>query len=168
VLLYKHKLAKRANEMATRSSIGYLKADGSVVAIYSHWDGYPAGVGKTLQENYQAAYKIGKLVQMGDVSSLGAEIGEKQDFNDRSTQKDEWTLFYGRDRGETGVDCREFESIAAWIEGLGQEYNYLWTGKQWIVNDHEATDSIGNYVFDFLDLVVNQEVARLQAAGYDI
>jgi hypothetical protein len=154
--------------MATRSSIGYLKADGSVVAIYAHWDGYPAHNGKILQEHYQAAYKIGQLVHMGDVSSLGAEIGKKQDFNDRSTQKDEWCLFYGRDRGETGVDCREFESIAAWIEGLGQEYNYLWTGKQWIVNDHEATDEIGNYVFDDLEMKVAAEVARLKAMGYEV
>ena len=152
--------------MATRSSIGYLKADGTVTAIYSHWDGYPAGVGATLVEHYQAAYKIGKLIHMGDVSSLGAEIGEKQDFNDRSTQRDEWTLFYGRDRGETGVDCRDYASIKDWVEQGGQEYNYLWTGKQWIVNDHEATDSIGNYVFDDLEMVVHVEVDRLKKLGY--
>ena len=154
--------------MATRSSIGYLKADGSVVAIYAHWDGYPAGNGRILQEHYQAAYKIGQLVHMGDVSSLGAEIGKKQDFNDRSTQKDEWCLFYGRDRGETGVDCRNYASIKDWVEQGGQEYNYLWTGKQWIVNDHEATDSIGNYVFDDLEMVVDMELARLRAAGYEV
>jgi hypothetical protein len=152
--------------MATRSSIAYKTAEGKVVAIYSHWDGYPAGVGATLLEHYQAAYKIGKLVQMGDISSLGAEIGEKQDFDDRSTQKDEWTLFYGRDRGETGVDPREYETIADWIAGVGQEYNYLWNGKEWLVNDHEATDENGFYVFDLLEPVVEAEVRRLRALGY--
>lgn len=141
--------------MATRSSIGYLKADGSVVAIYSHWDGYPAGVGKTLQENYQAAYKIGKLVHMGDVSSLGAEIGEKQDFDDRSTHKDEWTLAYHRDRGEDLV-VSEYDDIPSWIADM-EEYAYLWNGQDWLVNDHGEGAATGYPVFDFVENKVTAE-----------
>jgi hypothetical protein len=153
--------------MATRSTIAYKKADG-IVAIYSHWDGYPAGVGKTLQENYQAAYKIGKLIQMGDVSSLGAEIGEQQDFDDRSTQRDDWTLFYTRDRGED-TPCKEFETIAEWMDHYDwSDYFYLWNGREWLVNARGETDANGFPVFDLLEVVVEAEVARLQAAGYDI
>ena len=152
--------------MATRSTIAYKTAEGKVVAIYCHWDGYPAGVGKTLQENYQAAYKIGKLIQMGDVSSLGAEIGEQQDFDDRSTQRDDWTLFYGRDRGED-TPCKEFETIQEWMEHYDwSDYYYLWNGKEWLVNSRSDTDANGFPVFDLLEVRVEAEVARLKAAGY--
>lgn len=153
--------------MATRSTIAYKTAEGKIVAIYCHWDGYPAGVGKTLQENYQAAYKIGKLIHMGDVSSLGAEIGEQQDFDDRSTQKDEWTLFYGRDRGEVDVGCKEFETIAEWMEHYDwSDYYYLWNGREWLVNARGDTDANNFPVFDLLEVKVEQEVKRLKAQGY--
>ena len=153
--------------MATRSSIGYLKADGTVTAIYAHWDGYPAGNGRILQEHYQAAYKIGKLIHLGDVSVLAPNIGNKIDFDDREAQAvNNQCLFYGRDRGESNTECRDYASIAEWVEQGGQEYNYLWTGKQWVVNDHAQQDAISNYVFDDLETKVEAEVARLKALGY--
>lgn len=36
--------------MSTRSRIGYVEKDGSVVSIYSHWDGYPGNAGQILTE----------------------------------------------------------------------------------------------------------------------
>jgi hypothetical protein len=153
--------------MATRSTIAY-KTDRGVTAIYCHWDGYPAGVGKTLQEHYQAAYKIGKLVNMGDVSSLGAEIGKQHDFDARDGE-DDWTTFYGRDRGEKNVGCKEFATIAEWLDHYGwSDYAYLWNGREWLV--HKANDYDDNDfpVFDTLEVKVEEEVARLRAAGYDV
>ena len=38
--------------MATRSRIALQLEDGSIVSVYNHWDGYPAGVGFTLVANY--------------------------------------------------------------------------------------------------------------------
>jgi hypothetical protein len=151
--------------MATRSTIAY-KTERGVTAIYCHWDGYPTGVGATLQEHYQAAYKIGKLVAHGDVSSLGAEIGKQQDFNDRSTQRDDWTLFYSRDRGED-TPCQEFETIQEWMEHYDwSDYFYLWNGKEWLVSSRGDTDSNGFPVFDLLEVKIETETARLKAAGY--
>ena len=145
--------------MATRSSIAY-KTQRGVTAIYSHWDGYPEGVGRILHENYQAAYKIGKLVQMGDVSSLGAEIGKKQDFDDRSTQKDDWTLFYGRDRGETGVDCKEFDTIQGWMDHYDwSDYYYLWNGKEWLVSKAGETDANDYPIFDRVEDILDSREA---------
>ena len=38
--------------MATRSAIGLKKIDGTIEAVYCHWDGYPAHNGKILMNHY--------------------------------------------------------------------------------------------------------------------
>ena len=147
--------------MATRSNIAMKTADGKIVSVYCHWDGYVANNGKILLENYTDAHKIEALVALGSISSLGEQIGEQQDFNDRSTQKDEWTLFYTRDRGEQ-LSIQEYEDIPSWIADM-EEYAYLWDGNDWLVNDHGATDEAGYPIFDFLDVMVPIELARMEA-----
>ena len=150
--------------MATRSNIAYRNAAGTIVSVYCHWDGYVANNGRILQEHYQDQTKIEALVALGSISSLGAELGEKQDFNDRTTQKDEWTLAYNRDRGEDLV-VSEYADIPSWIDDM-EEYAYLWNGKEWLVNDHGERDANGFPVFTRLEDAVEVEVARLKAAGY--
>jgi hypothetical protein len=152
--------------MATRSNIAYRTPEGKIRSVYAHWDGYPANNGRILQENYQDQAKIEALIALGSISSLGAELGEKQDFDDRSTQKDEWTLAYNRDRGEE-LHVSEYDDVPSWIDDM-EEYAYLWNGKEWLVNDHGAKDNNGFPVFDLLEPVVAAEVERLKAMGYDI
>ena len=132
--------------MATRSNIAYKTPEGKIRSIYCHWDGYVSNNGRILQENYQEARKIAQLIELGSLSSLGAELGNKQDFDDRSTQKDEWCLFYGRDRGETGVEPRDYNDIPSWIDDM-EEYAYLWNGHEWLVNDHGEREANGFPMF---------------------
>ena len=146
--------------MATRSNIAYKTAEGKIRSIYCHWDGYVANNGKILLENYTDQAKIEALVALGSLSSLGEELGEQQDFDDRSSQKDSWCLAYGRDRGEVDVEAREYDSIPDWIDDM-EEYAYLWNGQDWLVNDHGATAG-GFPVFDLLSTVVPIEVARME------
>jgi len=147
--------------MATRSNIAMKTADGKIVSVYCHWDGYVANNGKILLENYTDAHKIEALVALGSISSLGEQIGEQQDFDDRSTQKDDWTLFYSRDRGEQ-LSIQEYDDIPSWIADM-EEYAYLWDGNDWLVNDHGATDENGYPIFDFLEVMVPIELARMEA-----
>jgi hypothetical protein len=148
--------------MATRSTIAY-KTERGVTAIYCHWDGYPEGVGRTLHENYQAAYLIGKLVAHGDISSLGPEIGKQHSFDTRDGE-DTWTTFYTRDRGE---DCpsKEFETIQEWMDYYDwSDYYYLWNGKEWLVHTRwptslsrpNNTDENGYPIFDRVEDVLTQ------------
>ena len=146
--------------MATRSNIAMKTAEGKIVSVYCHWDGYVANNGKILLENYTDIDKIEALVALGSLSSLGTVIGEQQDFDDRSTQKDEWTLAYHRDRGEQ-LSIQEFADIPSWIDDM-EEYAYLWNGKEWLVNDHGEKDANGYPVFNFLDVMVPIEVARME------
>lgn len=148
--------------MSTRSTIAYKRADGGIVAIYSHWDGYPSYNGRILHNFYQAAYKIQKLIHLGDVSSLGAEIGEQHDFDERidaDTYADTRCTFYGRDRGEDGVDCKEFDNIQDWLDHYDwSDYAYLWNGKEWLV--HNTYTGKGEFpLFERLEDVLEREGA---------
>jgi hypothetical protein len=92
--------------MATRSLIGIKNSNphlpGEIDYIYCHWDGYLENNGKILLENYTDPFKLQKLIDTGDLSSLAPEIGEKHDFDN---PVEGVCTFYGRDRGETGVDA---------------------------------------------------------------
>ena len=146
--------------MATRSNIAYRTPEGKIRSVYCHWDGYVANNGRILEENYQDQAKIEALVALGSISSLGEQIGERQDFNDRSTCKDEWTLAYNRDRGEE-LHVSEYADIPSWIDDM-EEYAYLWNGKEWLVNDHGERDANGFPVFNLLSVLVPIEVARME------
>ena len=142
--------------MATRSTIGILNTDGSVTAVYCHWDGYPEHNGKILIENYTTEEKVRELIGLGSISSLGAKIGEQHPFSkfelkqeapdfdelmalDAQSEAAGWTTFYGRDRGETDVNTNIFPNVADFVNEFSEEYNYLFISGTWYVNDHGAT-----------------------------
>ena len=90
--------------MATRSLIGKLNSDGTVTHIYCHWDGYPSHNGFLLQEYWNTPFKVDQLLALGDLSSLGKEIGEQQDFN--GSRNTDWCMAYGRDRGQSNTGAK--------------------------------------------------------------
>ena len=114
--------------MATRSTIAIEFADGTVQQIYSHWDGYLEHNGKILQEYYTDPFKVRALIDLGSVSSLGASLGEKHDFDERydpATLADTRCTFYCRDRGED-LDVRKFADYADYRKNAQfEEYNYI-------------------------------------------
>ena len=72
---------------------------------------------------------------MGSISRLGSEIGEQQDFDDRSTHNKQWTLAYHRDRGEDLISDI-YHNVSSWIEYSESyaDYNYLWNHDAWYIN----------------------------------
>ena len=121
--------------MGTRSTIAIQNEDGTVTGIYCHWDGYLSYNGRILAENYTDEAKVRELIALGDISSLGAEIGTKHDFN-------VWpgvTNAYARDRGETDVDARTCHNWRQFVSENGQEYDYLFTpGAGWQVRTYNG------------------------------
>jgi hypothetical protein len=116
--------------MSTRSIIGVLH-NNKCKAVYCHFDGYlRGGVGQTLLLDYDAA-KADQLVALGDISSLGAEIGEKHDFDNCPTGV---TNFYGRDRGDDAA-FRTYDSAVEMVrENDYAEYIYVMHDGVWYVN----------------------------------
>lgn len=120
--------------MGTRSRIAAKNADGTFTSIYCHWDGYPAGVGATLIDHYKDEAKVRALLALGNISSLGEEIGEKRDFDDRGHRN--WTTAYGRDRGEEdqqGEVCNCLEALGKLTQESGGEYLYVFEDGNWFV-----------------------------------
>jgi hypothetical protein len=142
--------------MATRSDIIVKRTDGQWARIYCHWDGYPEGVGKTLFEHYKTQEKCEALIALGDLSSLGEEIGEKHDFNWQGKYRNNRDhpeaqrlavvcLFYGRDRGESDTEAKIFDNIhAAWPDAdTGTEFTYVFAdGKWWIGDPDESSETV--------------------------
>ena len=123
--------------MSTRSLIAAIQPDGTYLAIYCHSNGYPEYVGKLLTTHYTDPTKIAALMALGDLSSLGAEIGEQHEFG--RPQRGICTA-YGRDRAEedTGaVPSPNFDSLGKIADGCGAEWLYVFDGKTWQTSEVE-------------------------------
>ena len=122
--------------MATRSTIALEFADGTVGQVYAHWDGYIDHNGAILQEHYTDPFKLRELIDLGDLSILDINIGEKHDFNDNNYKNG--CTFYGRDRGEEGTNARYFKNFDDYkANHQYEEYEYiLRTDGKWYVSDH--------------------------------
>ena len=151
--------------MATRSSIGILNEDGTVTGIYCHWDGYVSHNGNILYQFYRDEAKVRELIGNGDLSILGRDIGEKRPFdNPHKYMSAEYEafrdlyegqcLYYGRDRGEKGVEAKTYTNVADFIDNRGEEYNYLFVSGTWFVNEHGARDSVGLPVLDMVETLL--------------
>ena len=154
--------------MATRSTIAMKTPEGKVQAIYCHWDGYPAHNGEMLRRHYKSADKVAQLIELGNLSSLGPEIGGKQDFDDRKSQNEDWCLAYGRDRGELDQDAVVYDTVGDWVENfdMGVEYYYLFDGQNWLVNAYGNKDAQGMFPqFDFVETVLDPK--QLKELGWE-
>ena len=119
--------------MATRSRIGYMKKDGSIVSCYLHFDGYPEFSGRILKEHFNSYIKAKKLISGGDISCLWTNLGFNQE-----TLPETGPLYYSS-RGEDcppRVDANVYDYLAD-----GEEYAYLFKNGEWICYDrHEYGD----------------------------
>jgi hypothetical protein len=121
--------------MGTRSRIGVMHGN-KCKSIYCHWDGYLEHNGRILQEHYDSA-KANNLVALGDMSSLGNNIeipeGVEHTFEAPAKEHD-ITVFYGRDRGETGTEFKvahNFSEFLEQAENCGADYYYVMENGQW-------------------------------------
>lgn len=127
--------------MSTRSGIGIEHDDRRITGIYCHFNGGLAGVGRILLAHYADRSKLQQLVSGGDISSLGAEIGEKHDFD---RPPDGVTNYYSRD-GDQDVDCRQFSGREQFVRHfcqIGVEFAYLLDRQeQWLVARLQSSGS---------------------------
>jgi hypothetical protein len=133
--------------MGTRSVIGVKHGD-KVKAVYCHWDGYLEHNGFILQ-NFYDSVKANHLVSLGDLSSLGAEVGEKHDFGAPADYLDvenaivsvsKQCTFYGRDRGEDNVAWKVMHSDKEMFDYFSDcEYYYVMDNGIWYVSRYKRS-----------------------------
>ena len=128
--------------MATRSTIALEFADGTVGQVYCHWDGYPENNGLLLLNYWNDQYLAECLMSLGDLSYLGKQIGERQNF-DQPTDRD-WCLAYGRDRGEKNSLAELYSSASNFISeaasDYGVDYIYLFDNGNWRCWNYEGQE----------------------------
>jgi hypothetical protein len=128
--------------MATRSTIGIRQADGTIKAIYCHWDGYPAGVGAGLSQNYNSKEQAEELIALGGFSSLMETLEETRGG------------VYMTAHYLPSDPARTFTDTTDWVQNFnaGEEYFYLWNPdtNQWTYSDGEKM---------FLGIKTESEVA---------
>jgi hypothetical protein len=144
--------------MGTRSTIALEFADGTVQSVYCHWDGYLEHNGKILLEHYSDPFKLRDLIDLGGLSSLRPNVGEKHAFSQFEVPDDQveafkaltedMCTFYARDRGEELVIDKWKDIEDYYANVYGEEYDYIlsmnWAGKaQWYVRFY-ATE--GNWI----------------------
>ena len=136
--------------MATRSAIAIKHGRNTIKSVSCHWDGYPEHNGRILQEYWFTRILINQLIEMGDISSLGATIGKKVEFdatpeyiqNDFEMAISYQCVFYNRDRGEN-TSSRTFETETEFVEHYdeaGIEYYYLFDNGVWYVRDYRDVE----------------------------
>ncbi len=121
--------------MSTNSTITMVHENGgSVTSIYVHSDGDTNSVGAILKEHYTAPEKIAALMRLGNLSSLGPELGVKHDFNKPDPAV---CNAYKRDRGERGQSAQRYETLTEFmINSCSQQYNYLFENGEWVMSKY--------------------------------
>ena len=114
--------------MSTRSRIGILLPDDSILSVYHHWDGYPEWLGVTLEEHFNTYEKASELIDGGNMSSCYSDNeydDEKQEFVKRDPRPE----YYGGDEEAPilSKNFDEFTRIDCW-----QEYSYVFVKDRWV------------------------------------
>ena len=119
--------------MGTRSTIALEFADGTVQAVYCHWDGYLEHNGQILLKHYSDPFKLRDLIDLGGFSSLEATV--------EGTATTAYTQ-----RGEE-LSIQKFKDIEDYYKNVyGEEYDYIlsknWEGKaQWYVRHYGTQEN---------------------------
>jgi len=104
--------------MATRSRIGLQLADGHILSVYHHWDGYPQWLGVTLNKKFNTRDKVAELIDGGDISCCDSD-------SDWNLNKVENHVQYYNDRGEN-TEPRLDANFDEYVKN-GEEYAYVFT-----------------------------------------
>lgn len=104
--------------------------DNKTRGIYCHSDGYLDYVGVKLIENYIDETKVEELINLGDLSVLGAEVGHQVDFDDWNAHQLDQCIAYHRDRGED-LNISNIDDVIKWAKDY--EYAYLFKNGKWYV-----------------------------------
>ena len=98
--------------MSTRAFIGIQNENGTIDAVYSHFDNYLESTGRILFEYINTTEDVKELISMGDISSLADMV------------------FYARDRGEE-LKIHNFNSLDTFLKECQEDYTYVFIEEQW-------------------------------------
>lgn len=104
--------------MSTWCAIGLKEQDGSVTAIRCFYDGYPAGVGRTLSTSYNEEKKIRRLLEFRDINTLKENVEDCDELDPPVLSSIHFS----------NVDDYRIHGFKAFYA----EYLYLYEESQWV------------------------------------
>ena len=126
--------------MATRSRIGLQLANGSVLSVYCHCNGYPEFNGVKLVEHFNSRDAATELIDGGDISALWTNL----DWDNNGILPETGPLYYST-RGEDRpphLDANKYDYLAD-----GEEYAYLFANGEWVCyNMNQFSDKLPEVV----------------------
>jgi hypothetical protein len=130
--------------MSTRSRIGLLFEDGSVLSVYHHWDGYPEGLGAKLTKDYTTKEQVAELIDGGDISTCMS----RSTWDGVNTDKE--IVRYYSERGDVGVEPAFSETDFDFLQQTRNtqgEYAYVFNAltNQWSCYDLGAAEFVNLY-----------------------
>lgn len=145
--------------MSTRSYIG-MKKGNNIKYIYCHSDGYLSYVGVLLYLFYKSPERVKSLLDLGDLSSIGYNIGLPKRFkNWQEAQtyycymqkhiKTTFCLFYGRDREESGCKMKttKFKDFCKATE-VSMRYYFDLNDNKWYTTFYNKNSEINIFCLD--------------------
>jgi hypothetical protein len=143
--------------MSTRCRIGIQNNDGTITSIYCHHDGYPSGVGDVLINCYTTEEKIRKLLELGDMSSIGTEPVDNPRAWESPSMAEiargdyfaKWKEIHPDDMCDTyksrGEDCpahthKDIKEYQAYSRDCWGEYTYLFKDGKWFVLEYDEPE----------------------------
>jgi hypothetical protein len=122
--------------MGTRSRIGLELSDGSILSIYSHFDGYPEFNGVKLVEHFNTKEKVQELIDLGDISCLWTNAGWNNE-----TLPEVGPLPYSS-RGEDCPPRLDADLCEYLLPDNSEEYAYVFRAGEWVCyNMHQFEDN---------------------------
>ena len=113
--------------MATRSRIGIMLPDESVLSAYSHWDGHPSWMGRILKTHYNTKEKVAELIDGGDMSTP---------WGDNKSAE------YYSARGEDCPPRLDADLCEYLLPDNSEEYAYVFRNGEWVCYDmHQFDDT---------------------------
>jgi hypothetical protein len=104
--------------MSTRANIGYKiksgRNKGKFIFIYSHFDGYLKGLGKTLVHDYNSEELARQLIHEGDCIYPG-------------------TCYVQKNKDYNILKPKKVDNIK---DTFQQEYSYIWDENKWIYSSN--------------------------------
>ena len=134
--------------MATRSTIAIEHQDGTVEQIYCHWDGYLDHNGRLLLEHWTDPAKLRQLIDLGNLSVLGAVLGDQWSViraqHDNSSKFEEPCTFYGRDLKYEDTGPKQFKNFDDYAQNHEyQAYEYiLRRDGKWYVQSYQTNNRL--------------------------
>jgi hypothetical protein len=130
--------------MGTRCLIG-MKTSSGYDLVYCHYDGYPSFTGTILEKYYKKESKVRALINLGDMTSVGAYLGTKKtvdnnfhfigvDIDGEPCQIRKYVKDYGRSSKNELVFITHVSSLYAVITRMhtpGCKYVYIYEGGAW-------------------------------------